>query len=131
MCRLLLLHFRPPVLFSQFPYVVLEYTSGDNPEFQCLTNKRVQLDMDAKTSTYVWMFKGHGGTERKYVRFHLSAGDAPDKVVFTSSDECQLWVSRRVKDDVPQHCQDQLKGICDVTREVYSKQSCENDTYEL
>ncbi|XP_077486800.1 uncharacterized protein LOC144098143 [Amblyomma americanum] len=141
-------------LFAQFPYVVLEYTSGDDPEFQCLTNKRVQLNMNAKTATYVWMFKGHHGTKKKNVVIHLSAGDTPDKVIFTlnddfkqswvahfvytdykdcviveipyDGDQCQLWVSKRVKDNVPQHCLNHLEDICDVSVKEYSKESCEN-----
>uniref|UniRef100_G3MQU6 Lipocalin/cytosolic fatty-acid binding domain-containing protein n=1 Tax=Amblyomma maculatum TaxID=34609 RepID=G3MQU6_AMBMU len=146
-------------LFAHFPYVVLEYTSGEDPEFQCLTNKRVQLDMKAKTATYVWMFKGHHGTNRQNVALHLSAGDTPDKAVFTLNDDskstwvahfaytdykdcviveipydgnqCQLWVSNRVKDDVPQHCVDQLHDICDVSIKEYSKEACENGTDDL
>ncbi|XP_077486799.1 uncharacterized protein LOC144098142 [Amblyomma americanum] len=146
-------------VFARFPYVVLAYTSGDDPEFQCLTNKRVQLDMNAKTATYVWMFKGHHGTKKKNVVIHLSAGDTPDKVIFTLNDDsiqrweahfvytdykncaiveipyngeqCQLWVSKRVKENVPQHCLDQLKDICDISVEEYSKESCENYTDAL
>uniref|UniRef100_A0A023G999 Putative lipocalin-5 1 n=1 Tax=Amblyomma triste TaxID=251400 RepID=A0A023G999_AMBTT len=143
-------------LFAHFPYVVLVYSSGDDPEFQCLTNKRTSLDMDARTSTYVWMFKGHGGTKRRNVVLSLSAGDAPDKVVLKLSDKpgqtwmahfiytdykdcvivdipydgqnCQLWVSKRVKNDVPQYCLDQLHDICDVSVEEYSQELCQNET---
>ncbi|KAL3209135.1 hypothetical protein MRX96_052408 [Rhipicephalus microplus] len=52
-------------LFDKFPYVVLVYSSGEDPEFQCLTNKRTELDMQAKKATYVWMFKGGNGRTRK------------------------------------------------------------------
>ncbi|XP_049511090.1 uncharacterized protein LOC125939752 [Dermacentor silvarum] len=146
-------------IFDKFPYVVLVYTSGDDPEFQCLTNKRTELDMDAKKATYVWMFKGHNGSERKNVALHLSAGDAPDWAVFTlnndtehsspahfvytdykycvvteiplDGDQCQLWVSEDVKDNIPQYCLDQLEDICDVSYEEYSKELCQNDVDDL
>ncbi|KAH6928775.1 hypothetical protein HPB50_019475 [Hyalomma asiaticum] len=146
-------------LFDRFPYVVLVYSSGDDPEFQCLTNKRTELDMEAKKATYVWMFKGRNGTPRKNVALHLSAGDSPDRVVLTvnndtehstvahfvytdykecvivelsyDGDQCQLWVSADVKDDVPQHCLDQLEDICDVSEEEYSKELCQNEVDDL
>ncbi|KAL1484800.1 hypothetical protein MTO96_032392 [Rhipicephalus appendiculatus] len=133
-------------LFARFPYVVLEYTSGDDPVFQCLTNKRVQLDMKKKTSTYVWMFKGHGGTEKKDVALHLRAGDTPDKVIFTLDDDykscvivdieyngrqCQLWVAGKYKYNIPQHCLEQLEDLCDVAVEVYSPELCKNDKDSL
>ncbi|KAH6938105.1 hypothetical protein HPB50_006782 [Hyalomma asiaticum] len=146
-------------LFAHFPYVVLEYTSGDDPEFQCLTNKRVQLDMEKKTSTYVWMFKGHGGSEKKDVTLNLRAGDSPDKVIFTldndqdnsymahfvytdydscviveipyDGDQCQLWVAAEYKYNIPQHCLEQLEDICDVSKAVYEEELCKNDKDDL
>ncbi|XP_075550524.1 uncharacterized protein LOC142584267 [Dermacentor variabilis] len=146
-------------LFDKFPYVVLVYSSGEDPEFQCLTNKRTELDMNAKKATYVWMFKGHNGSERKNVALHLSAGDAPDRVVFTlnndtehtmvahfvytdykncvvveipyDGDQCQLWVSKEVEDNIPQHCLDHLEDICDVSKEEYSKELCQNEVDDL
>ncbi|KAK8779742.1 hypothetical protein V5799_018917 [Amblyomma americanum] len=105
------------------------------------------------------MFKGHGGSQKKNVALNLSAGDSPDKVVFTLSDKpgqtwvahfvytdykdcaivdipydgqnCQLWVSKRVVNNVPQHCLDQLHDICDVSVEEYSKELCQNDKDDL
>nr|XP_037281020.1 uncharacterized protein LOC119174282 isoform X2 [Rhipicephalus microplus] len=118
-------------LFDKFPYVVLVYSSGEDAEFQCLTNKRTELDMQAKKATYVWMFKGGNGRTRKNVALHLSAGDAPDRAVFTLDDECQLWVSKEVEDDVPQHCLDHLEDICDVTEEEYSKELCQNQVDDI
>ncbi|XP_037285386.2 uncharacterized protein LOC119178295 isoform X1 [Rhipicephalus microplus] len=146
-------------LFGSFPYVVLEYTSGDDPIFQCLTNKRVQLDMKKQTATYVWMFKGHGGTKKKDIALHLRAGDAPDKVIFTLDDDadnfypahfvytdyrscvivnidyqgmqCQLWVAAKYKYDISQHCLEQLEDICDVAVEAYSPELCKDDKDSL
>uniref|UniRef100_A0A034WXA3 Lipocalin 24 n=1 Tax=Rhipicephalus microplus TaxID=6941 RepID=A0A034WXA3_RHIMP len=146
-------------LFDKFPYVVLVYSSGEDPEFQCLTNKRTELDMQAKKAPYVWIFKGGNGRTRKNVALHLSAGDAPDRAVFTldddtkntkvahfvytdykdcviveipyDGDQCQLWVSKEVEDDVPQHCLDHLEDICDVTEEEYSKELCQNQVDDI
>uniref|UniRef100_L7LQA7 Putative group ii salivary lipocalin n=1 Tax=Rhipicephalus pulchellus TaxID=72859 RepID=L7LQA7_RHIPC len=146
-------------LFAKIPYVALEYTSSDDPEFPCLTNKQVQLDRQEKTATYVWMFRGFGETDKKNVTFYLKGTDLLDTVTFTldndeensfiakfvytdyktcvivelpyDGDQCQLWAGVEHKNNVPQHCLEKLDEICGATVEVYNEQLCKDDADDL
>ncbi|KAL1468437.1 hypothetical protein MTO96_041480 [Rhipicephalus appendiculatus] len=87
-------------IFARIPYVALEYTSSNDPEFQCLTNKQVQLNRKEKTATYLWMFKGLGGSEKKNVTLHLKGTDSPDKVIFTlDNDKDNFFIAHFVYSD--------------------------------
>ncbi|XP_077550734.1 uncharacterized protein LOC144163973 [Haemaphysalis longicornis] len=55
------------VVIEAFPRLVAISTSSNSTNFKCLRARRTAFDAAAKTSSYVWHLKHHGGAPRKLV----------------------------------------------------------------
>ncbi|KAL1451275.1 hypothetical protein MTO96_043888 [Rhipicephalus appendiculatus] len=51
-------------IFENFPFAVGISDVNNDSDYECLTTKRVWLDMDTKTGEYVWLLKGHQNKPR-------------------------------------------------------------------
>uniref|UniRef100_L7LTH2 Putative group ii salivary lipocalin n=1 Tax=Rhipicephalus pulchellus TaxID=72859 RepID=L7LTH2_RHIPC len=142
-------------VFGRFPHIVAISDVDNDTIFECLTAKRTEYDPEAKTVTYVAMFKGHHGGKKKSVAFHLSKGPSPNIVEFTEDEhpdhresaeicytdyetcyivrflyfgqQCFLYVPKGLEDNVPRHCIDHFADICGVVVPTYSRDLCPDD----
>ncbi|XP_049276259.1 uncharacterized protein LOC125760346 [Rhipicephalus sanguineus] len=75
-----------------FRKVVAISTSTNDTSFKCLTAIRTNYDAEAKTATYVWLLRGHGGTQRRNVTFTISAGTVPHQAnYFVDADNSRVY----------------------------------------
>ncbi|KAL1482283.1 hypothetical protein MTO96_033897 [Rhipicephalus appendiculatus] len=139
-----------------FPRVVAISTSTNDTSFKCLSAVRTNYDAEAKTASYVWLLRGHGGTQRRNVTFTITAADVPDQakyfvdadnttvytgythytdlqnclittVTYRDHDHCLLWVKRSVAHAVPQNCLDNYEAKCDVRVPIFDNDLCNDD----
>ncbi|XP_077520964.1 uncharacterized protein LOC144132431 isoform X2 [Amblyomma americanum] len=73
-------------VYARMPHIVAISDSNNDTIFECLSAKRTHFDPKAKEVTYVVMFKGHHGTEKKHVAFYVSAGSTPNTILFTDDE---------------------------------------------
>ncbi|XP_049276353.1 uncharacterized protein LOC119373447 isoform X2 [Rhipicephalus sanguineus] len=66
------------------------YTSTNDPAFKCLTATQTAFDLEARTTTYVWHFKGHDGAVKKNVTFYVREGRAPQEVTYFLDNDTTL-----------------------------------------
>ncbi|XP_072144644.1 uncharacterized protein [Dermacentor andersoni] len=111
--------------------------------------------MEPKMATYVFLFKGHHGTEKKNVTFHLKPGATPDRIIIYfdnnaeeefeaqylytdyrtcavvkgpyEGERCLLLVSKDMAEDVPESCLANFEDTCGVAGNLYSKELCPDD----
>ncbi|XP_037499690.1 uncharacterized protein LOC119373698 [Rhipicephalus sanguineus] len=143
-------------MIGAFPKVVAISTSTNDSSFKCLSAIRTNYDGEAKTATYVWPLRGHGGTERRNVTFTITPGDVSDEtkyfvdddnsrvytgyhhytdyqncmvmtVKYREHDHCLLWVKRSVAHAVPQNCLDNYEAKCDVRVPIFDNDLCHDD----
>ncbi|XP_075556906.1 uncharacterized protein LOC142588997 isoform X2 [Dermacentor variabilis] len=114
-------------VYGRFPYIVAISDSNNDTIFECLSAKRTEYDPEAKKVTYVVIFKGHHGGQKKNVAFHVSEGPSPSTIEFTEDEQCFLYVPKEMEDNVPRHCIDHFAAICGVAVPVYRKDLCPDD----
>lgn len=135
---------------------VLAISDADNDGvFECTAAIRTDYQTEPRMATYMFLFKGHHGTEKKNVSLHITPGATPDKITFYldnhteqkfeaqyfytdyktctivkgpyEGDRCLLLVSRDMAEDVPEHCVANFADICGVAANLYSKELCPDD----
>ncbi|XP_037523624.1 uncharacterized protein LOC119400691 [Rhipicephalus sanguineus] len=135
------LHYDVPDAFevmSRYKYAVAISDFDNDTIFDCLAANRTDIDYEAKTATYVWMFKGQ--EPRDEVSFltmpgptpgtlDLMVGDDPsvkEAILYYTDDNCSvmdieydghrciLWLKPYLKDAVPQACIDHFVDTCGV-----------------
>ncbi|XP_077488478.1 uncharacterized protein LOC144099208 [Amblyomma americanum] len=139
------------MIFAKFPYGVGISDVDNDTIFECLTAKRKDFDPVAKTVTYVWSLNDGDG-KRKHVGFHHTAGATPDATNFTVgqdsskvevayfrwsdykdcaitevphfTNQCTLWVSKAVENQVPAYCLEQFHDICGVMVPLHDSDLC-------
>ncbi|XP_070377556.1 uncharacterized protein [Dermacentor albipictus] len=142
-------------VYGRFPYIVAISDSNNDTIFECLSAKRTEYDPGAKKATYVVIFKGHHGGQKKNVAFHVSEGPSPSTIEFTedehpdhaetaeilytdyetcyiakflyNGEQCFLYVPKEMEDNVPHHCINHFAATCGVAVPVYSKDLCPDD----
>ncbi|KAL1486190.1 hypothetical protein MTO96_031500, partial [Rhipicephalus appendiculatus] len=120
--------------------------------FECVEAVRTEYQAEPKKATYVFLFKGHHGTEKKNVSFHISPGSTPDRItiyldnntedkfeaqyLYTDydtcaivkgpygGDRCLLLVSKGMADNVSKPCLTNFADLCGVSVNLYSKELC-------
>ncbi|XP_049527773.1 uncharacterized protein LOC125947336 [Dermacentor silvarum] len=113
--------------FARFPHVVAIFNWNDDAFFECLEGKQISFDPEAKKTTYIFMYKGHHGEDKKNVAYHISQGPAINEVIYYLDDECMLFVSKQAADNVPQECIEQYNDICGIAFSVYARDLCPDD----
>ncbi|XP_075538238.1 uncharacterized protein LOC142572777 [Dermacentor variabilis] len=140
-------------LFRTFPYAVAVYDVDNDGDLDCLTTVRTNFMEEPLSATYVFILKGLGGNESRNITYHIKPGPTPDMVFYTVDDdydfvqvghfiysdykscavvgfpfggrqECILWTTKDVLNDVPEHCMDQYKDICGDAVNLYDEESC-------
>ncbi|XP_049528026.1 uncharacterized protein LOC125947404 [Dermacentor silvarum] len=144
-------------MINNFENPVAIFTSSDEADLECVSARRTHFNWETRTATYVWILKGHRGTQRRPLRFDAWQGPQPNQVnfllkgnpskegtatvhytdykncfvaTFPSSvygGQCMMWVTKEVEDNVPQDCIDQFEDICDVEVSAYNHDLCKDD----
>nr|XP_037275063.1 uncharacterized protein LOC119167651 [Rhipicephalus microplus] len=143
-------------MIGAFPNVVAVYTSTNDSSFKCLSATRTNYDSEAKTASYVWPLRGHGGTERRNVTFIITPGEVRNQtkyfvdddnsrvytgyhhytdyqncmvmtIKYRDHDHCLLWVKRSVAHAVPQNCLDHYEAKCYVRVPTFDNDLCRDD----
>ncbi|XP_054922225.1 uncharacterized protein [Dermacentor andersoni] len=134
-------------VFSSFPYAVAISGSPNAPDLVCLAARQLEIDPDAKTTTYLWLFPSLG----QAIPFKVKAAEKPGTMTFTVGEDmtpqegiiyytdyktcavadleydghvCLLWTSREVKDSVPQECINYFEDTCGFTVDQHSRDLC-------
>ncbi|KAK8770483.1 hypothetical protein V5799_013052 [Amblyomma americanum] len=156
-------HRREPLdsfrMLAAFPRVVAIYTSTNDSDFKCLVGIRTSFDMQAKTASYLWPLKGHGGTKRRNVTFDITPGNVTDQTTYyvdgdntrlhtgyhhytdyrncmvmtiryRNHDHCLLWVKRSVVHSIPQDCVENYEAVCEVRVPTFDNELCSDDEPE-
>uniref|UniRef100_A0A023GCX8 Putative lipocalin-5 1 n=1 Tax=Amblyomma triste TaxID=251400 RepID=A0A023GCX8_AMBTT len=136
-------HFRSAVAISDI--------NNDNT-YECLTARRISLDMEDKTVEYIWLLKGHHNKPKKTVPLYIKAGSSPDTILYSvgsddapaevgtflytdyencavlsmpyNGGQCILWAQNDKKDSVPQKCLEEFSERCGTGVLLYSKELC-------
>ncbi|XP_049517580.1 uncharacterized protein LOC125943157 [Dermacentor silvarum] len=140
-------------VFEDHDYGIVMLDVDQDGDLDCLTAKRTELDINARTATYVWILKGLHGKEKTRVTFHLKPGPTPDLAVFTldnadgpeqivkllytdydacalleipygGKEECMLWGTSESKNNAPQSCVDQFRQHCGTEVVAYDEDTC-------
>ncbi|KAL1442794.1 hypothetical protein MTO96_030626, partial [Rhipicephalus appendiculatus] len=140
-------------VFDNFASAVAVFDVDKDGDLDCLSTVRLDYDKNASTATYFWILKNMNGHESHNISFLVGPGPAPNQFLvkdkdsdepvqigtydysdyknciimempYHGSDECVLWVSENVIDDIPQHCLDHYEDNCEDAKLAYDKGSC-------
>uniref|UniRef100_G3MRN1 Lipocalin/cytosolic fatty-acid binding domain-containing protein n=1 Tax=Amblyomma maculatum TaxID=34609 RepID=G3MRN1_AMBMU len=144
---------KKPKAFLQLPHLVAISDSNNDTIMECLTLERTELNIQNKTSAYMFLFRGHHGTAKRNLTFFASQISAPDNFEFYTEEDpttksivtipywngincfvadgpyhngeqCMLFVSKGIEDEVPGECVEQFEDICGVAVPNYSRELC-------
>ncbi|XP_049527774.1 uncharacterized protein LOC125947337 [Dermacentor silvarum] len=135
-------------VMEKFQDVVAISDSDNDTVFECLAAHRTDVDVEAKTATYMFDFFSSG----LHIPFRISQGETLGTVTFTigmdptplegivyftdfencvvvsaeyyTIDQCILWTRRELKDNVPQDCIDHFVDTCGVIVPQHSRDLC-------
>ncbi|XP_037280917.2 uncharacterized protein LOC119174196 isoform X2 [Rhipicephalus microplus] len=91
---------------------------------ECVEAVRTEYQTQPKVATYLFLLKGHHGTEKKNVSVHIIPGTTPDKITIYFDNRCLLLVSKDKADNVPKSCITNFADLCGVSVNLYSKDLC-------
>ncbi|KAL3246720.1 hypothetical protein MRX96_057453 [Rhipicephalus microplus] len=140
-------------VFDNFDSVVAIFDIDKDGDLDCLSGARTYYDKHSSTATYVWFLKGLNGHKAQNISYEVRPGPKPNQFLFKNQDtdepvqegtydytdykscvvmempyndseECVLWVTWNVVNDIPQDCQDQYEDNCDDAKLAYDKESC-------
>ncbi|KAL1416341.1 hypothetical protein MTO96_028064 [Rhipicephalus appendiculatus] len=114
-------------MIKNFENPVAIFASKDDADLECVSARRTHFNEKTHTATYVWILKGHRGSQRRPLRFDVWQGPEQNQVNFVIKGKCMLWVTKRVEDNVPQDCIDQFVDICGAAVPEYSRDLCKDD----
>uniref|UniRef100_G3MSU2 Lipocalin/cytosolic fatty-acid binding domain-containing protein n=1 Tax=Amblyomma maculatum TaxID=34609 RepID=G3MSU2_AMBMU len=122
-------------------------------DLDCVRGIRTEFNKEAQTASYVWLLKGQNGQPGTNITFHVKTGPTPGTAYFRLDDsdgpwntiqylysdfknclvldvplmggeQCMLWAMDEVKNNVPQHCTEKFKDICELEVLAYDEESC-------
>ncbi|XP_037579022.1 uncharacterized protein LOC119461724 [Dermacentor silvarum] len=134
-------------LISTFDYLVAISDADNDTIFECMSAKRVEFDPEVLSATYLWVFPSTGvevpiyihlGGPLGKVQFTIPQDKIPrEGIVYYSNykncvvveaelygQQCVLWTSTDVKDNVPQDCIDNFVDTCGVIVPKHSRDLC-------
>ncbi|XP_077544641.1 uncharacterized protein LOC144157742 [Haemaphysalis longicornis] len=141
-------------IYQAFPSLLAIFDQDEDGDLDCVTAERLEYDFEASTATYAWLLAGGNGHEKRNITFQLKPGPTLDTAIYTLDDdeskhyivkypyadyencliaelqyrglpECMLWVTREVKDNIPQKCIDIFTYYCDQGVSLYSQDMCQ------
>ncbi|XP_037508485.1 uncharacterized protein LOC119384944 [Rhipicephalus sanguineus] len=86
-------------VFASIPYAEV-IASSEDPTFECMLAILTEIDPQAGTATYLWIFPSTG----ENASLHIRAPDESGIAIFTIDNECILFASRKLKGSVPERC---------------------------
>ncbi|XP_049527877.1 uncharacterized protein LOC125947359 [Dermacentor silvarum] len=138
-------------IIENFQFTVAITDSDNDTIFECVAGNRTEIDPEAKTATFVWLFQETENSPREDIPFYVKVADEPETITFTVDDDptiregryyytdyetcvvldmeyhghqCILWTKLKVKDAVPQHCIDHFVDACGVIVPQHSRDLC-------
>ncbi|XP_054922921.1 uncharacterized protein [Dermacentor andersoni] len=138
-------------VFENFPYTVAISDSDNDTVFECVAANRTEIDPEAHTATFVWLFQGNENSPKQNIPFYVKAEEEPGTFSFSvgrdptvregryyytdyktcvvldmeyHGHQCILWTQKEVKDAVPQDCIDQFVDTCGVIVPEHSRDLC-------
>nr|XP_037280917.1 uncharacterized protein LOC119174196 isoform X2 [Rhipicephalus microplus] len=91
---------------------------------ECVEAVRTEYQTQPKVATYLFLLKGHHGTEKKNVSVHIIPGTTPDKITIYFDNRCLLLVSKDKADNIPKSCITNFADLCGVSVNLYSEDLC-------
>ncbi|XP_077554430.1 uncharacterized protein LOC144169246 isoform X1 [Haemaphysalis longicornis] len=143
-------------VLEKHTYGLAIYDQDLDGDLDCLVAKRTELDTNAHTTTFLFEFGRPGSPQRHSQKWNFKAGETLDQLVTTVDDdedhsfisrfsysdyatcgvfeapfngrqECILFTTKEVKDDVSQDCMDQFQDICELSELVFDDNCYEDD----
>uniref|UniRef100_A0A131YL81 Lipocalin n=1 Tax=Rhipicephalus appendiculatus TaxID=34631 RepID=A0A131YL81_RHIAP len=134
-------------MISTFNYLVFISDSENNTVFECTSAKRLYVDPEALSATYLWMFpitgrevllRIHDGGPPGIVQFEMYKDDLPrEAIVYYTNyencaiiqadihgEQCILWTNDKVEKAVPRDCVDYFVDSCGVIAPAHSRDLC-------
>ncbi|KAL3246725.1 hypothetical protein MRX96_057456 [Rhipicephalus microplus] len=140
-------------VFQGFRSGVALFDVDQDGDLDCVSAVQEDYDESVPSVTYVWILKGVNGHEAKNISYYVRRGDAPDEFLFKdkndekplqtgrciysdykncvlielpygSSQECMLWISWEVKNNVPKACTDEFEEYCGDSKLSYDEATC-------
>ncbi|XP_077554432.1 uncharacterized protein LOC144169248 [Haemaphysalis longicornis] len=137
-------------------YGMAIYDQDLDGDLDCLVLKRTELDKNARTTTFLFEFGRPGSSQRQALKWNFKAGETPDQLVTTIDDdedhpfisrfsytdyatcavfeapingrqECILFTTKEVKNNISQSCMDQFQDICELSVLVFDENCYEDD----
>ncbi|XP_077538976.1 uncharacterized protein LOC144151730 [Haemaphysalis longicornis] len=140
-------------VFTNFQFPVVISDANNDKIFECVKANRTEIDPEARTATYVWMFAETEKGPKHDIPFRVKVADAPNTQTFTLGDDpthkegiiyytdyetcvvldmeyqghhCALWVTLAYKDDAPKECIEHFEDTCGVAVEPHRRDLCED-----
>ncbi|XP_077538780.1 uncharacterized protein LOC144151557 [Haemaphysalis longicornis] len=140
-------------VFTHFPYTVAISDSDNDTIFECVKGNRTEIDPEALTATFVWIFPETESSPREEIPFYVKVGEAPGTLSFTVGEDpteregiyyysdyekctvldmefrghqCILWMPLKYKDDAPKECIEHFEDACGVIVAPNRRDLCED-----
>uniref|UniRef100_A0A023G983 Putative lipocalin-5 1 n=1 Tax=Amblyomma triste TaxID=251400 RepID=A0A023G983_AMBTT len=138
-------------VFDNFLHAIAIIDIDKDGDLDCLSTVRTDFDSSVPRATYVWILPGVNGREPRNITFEVLPKETPDHFYFTDKDgdgspengffiysdykdcalvylyerqECMMWSSREMKENVPQACMDQFEDNCEGAYKSYDEDTC-------
>ncbi|KAL3246724.1 hypothetical protein MRX96_057455 [Rhipicephalus microplus] len=140
-------------VFHGFRSGLALFDVDNDGDLDCVSTITEDYDESVPSITYVWLLKGVNGHEAKNISYYVRSGNAPDEFLFKdkndnkplqigryvysdykdclilempygSSQECMLWISWEVKNNIPKVCMDQLEDNCEGSKLSFDEATC-------
>ncbi|XP_037510177.1 uncharacterized protein LOC119386954 [Rhipicephalus sanguineus] len=140
-------------VFGGFQSGLALFDIDEDGDLDCVSTVQEDYDESVPSVTYVWLLKGINGHEARNISFYVRSGDAPDEFLFKdkndnkplqtgryiysdykdclilempyqNSQECMLWISWEVKDNIPKICTDYFEDNCEDSKISYDEATC-------
>ncbi|KAL1468643.1 hypothetical protein MTO96_041346, partial [Rhipicephalus appendiculatus] len=70
-------------VFENFKYSVAISDSDNDTMFECVAANRTEIDPEAQTATFVWLFQGNENSPKRDIPFYVKTGEEPGTLLFT------------------------------------------------
>ncbi|KAL1417440.1 hypothetical protein MTO96_026789 [Rhipicephalus appendiculatus] len=140
-------------VFAGFRSGLALFDIDNDGDLDCVSTVQEDYDESVPSATYMWLLKGMNGHEARNETYLVIPGakhgeflfkdidsDGPLKtgyydytdyktcvvmrMPYRSYEECVLWVTEEVKDDIPQNCKDYFEDNCENAKLSYDKKIC-------
>ncbi|XP_037562330.1 uncharacterized protein LOC119441786 [Dermacentor silvarum] len=140
-------------VFEGFRAGLALFDVDNDGDLDCLTTTEVDYDASVPSAVYIWFLQGVNGHEGRNITYYVRPGDGPGQLLlkdqnvdgplqtatifysdykdcvvvdlpYENSQECMLWISWEVKNNVPQRCIDEYDGSCENAKQTFDDETC-------